>query len=54
MVLRLAAEHPEVTRIRTENAQSNAAMLAINHAMGFRLHHEQTIWQIEVENCSSP
>lgn len=50
MVLRLAAEHPEVTRIRTENAQSNAAMLAINHAMGFRLHHEQTIWQIGVED----
>jgi mycothiol synthase len=49
MVLRLAAEHPEVTRIRTENAHSNAAMLAINHAMGFRLHHEQTIWQINVE-----
>ena len=49
MVLRLAAEHPEVTRIRTENAQSNAAMLGINHAMGFRLHHEQTIWQINVE-----
>ena len=49
MVLRLAAEHPEVTRIRTENAQSNAAMLAINHAMGFTLHHEQTIWQVDVE-----
>ncbi len=48
MVLRLAAERPEVTRIRTENAQSNAAMLAINHAMGFRLHHEQTIWQVDV------
>ena len=46
MVLRLAAEHPEVTRIRTENAQANAPMLAINHAMGFKLHHEQTIWQI--------
>ncbi len=49
MVLRLAAEHPEVTRIRTENAQSNAAMLSINHAMGFTLHHEQTIWQVDVE-----
>lgn len=47
MVLRLADERPEITRIRTENAHSNAPMLAINHAMGFKLRHEQTIWQIE-------
>lgn len=47
MVLRLADEHPEITRIWTENAHSNEPMLAINHAMGFKLHHEQTIWQIE-------
>ena len=49
MVLSLAGEHPEVTRIRTENAQANAPMLAINHAMGFTLHHEQTIWQTSTD-----
>ncbi len=50
MVLRLASEHPVVTRVRTENAHSNGPMLAINHAMGFKLHHEQTIWQIACED----
>lgn len=49
MVLRLASEHPAVTRVRTENAHSNGPMLAINHAMGFTVHHEQTIWQITCE-----
>ncbi len=49
MVLRLASEHPAVARVRTENAHSNGPMLAINHAMGFTVHHEQTIWQITCE-----
>lgn len=51
MVLRLAQEHPQVTRVRTENAHSNAPMLAINHAMGFKLHHEHTIWQIATQDA---
>ncbi len=42
----LLREHPEITRIRTGNASSNAHMLAINEAMGFRPHHHTTVWQI--------
>ncbi len=50
MVLRLASEHSAVTRVRTENAHSNGPMLAINTAMGFTVHHEQTIWQIACDD----
>lgn len=46
MVGRIMAERGEITRIRTENASANAPMLAINHAMGFTLHHTNTIWQV--------
>ncbi len=49
MVRHLTERHPEVARIRTGNANSNAPMLAINHAMGFTLHHDTTVWQVEVE-----
>lgn len=46
MAKRFVAEHPEVTRVWTGNAHNNAAMLAINHAMGFTEHHADTVWQI--------
>ncbi len=46
MVRRITGERPEIMRIRTENATANAPMLAINHAMGFTLHHTNTVWQI--------
>jgi GNAT superfamily N-acetyltransferase len=49
MAQRVLADHPEITRIRTGNANSNAPMLAINHAMGFTLHHIDTVWQIATE-----
>lgn len=41
----LVANHPEITRIRTGNANSNAPMLAINEEMGFKPHHHNTVWQ---------
>ena len=46
MARRMTTERPELARIRTENASANAPMLAINRAMGFGLHHTNTIWQI--------
>ncbi|MBO0730791.1 MAG: hypothetical protein J2P57_16155, partial [Acidimicrobiaceae bacterium] len=45
--LRLLDERPEVTTIETWNAGVNAAMLSINHAMGFRPVAEWQEWTLE-------
>jgi GNAT superfamily N-acetyltransferase len=45
--LRLIKERPEVTTIETWNAGVNAAMLAINDAMGFRPAAEWQEWTLE-------
>lgn len=45
--LRLLDERPEVTTIETWNAGGNAAMLAINDAMGFRPVAEWQQWTLE-------
>ena len=44
---RLRAEAPEVAILRTGNAQSNAAMLAINTEMGFQPSHLMGCWQAD-------
>ena len=49
MLLRLLDEKPEVVKIDTGNAGSNAPMLGINHAMGFRLVKVGGNWQGDVE-----
>jgi mycothiol synthase len=49
MIQKVLAERPVVKRIRTGNADSNAAMLAINHALGFKPYIAEIGWQIEVE-----
>jgi GNAT superfamily N-acetyltransferase len=43
--LRLA--YPDTIWLSTENAGSNEPMLAINHALGFRLHRTFTFYQID-------
>lgn len=48
MLLKLLPQLPQVRYIRTENAESNAAMLSINEEMGFRPYIENTIWQLDV------
>ena len=48
MLLKIRAELPEARRVRTGNAYSNAAMLAINDALGFTVTLTQTEWQAEV------
>lgn len=46
MVNRIMADLPAARFIRTENAGTNAPMLAINVGMGFRPAWEETIWQL--------
>lgn len=46
---RLRDERPEVRRVRTGNAFSNAPMLAINDALGFRVISAQTDWQAGID-----
>lgn len=41
--------HPDTTWISTENAGSNAPMLSINHALGYRLHRTFTFYQVAAE-----
>jgi RimJ/RimL family protein N-acetyltransferase len=45
MLDRLRAHRPEIVRVRTGNAFSNAPMLAINDALGFRVTASRTEWQ---------
>lgn len=47
MLQRILDERPEATEIRTGNADSNAAMLSINHQLGFAPYIAATTWQIE-------
>jgi GNAT superfamily N-acetyltransferase len=46
MLEHVRREYPEATWIITENAGSNAPMLSINHALGFRLHRTITVYQV--------
>lgn len=49
MTLRVLNERPQVTEIRTGNADSNDAMLGINKAMGYRPLIAQTTWELSVD-----
>ncbi|MCI2431569.1 GNAT family N-acetyltransferase [Candidatus Acetothermia bacterium] len=42
-------DRPQVKRIRTGNANSNAPMLKINYELGFKPYKSWTAWQIELE-----
>ena len=44
--LRLLAERPEVDYIETWNASTNAPMVSINRAMGFRTVAAWQEWQL--------
>lgn len=47
MLQRLRAERPDVQRVRTGNAFSNTAMLAINDRLGFEVISVRTEWQAD-------
>lgn len=48
MFERIMRERPQAVEIRTSNADSNDAMLAINRQLGFTPLETSTIWQVEV------
>ena len=52
MTLRVLDERPDVTNIRTGNADSNDAMLGINRQMGYRPLLGQTTWEVPVEEAA--
>ena len=47
MLERIRRERPDAQRIRTGNASSNAPMLAINDALGFKVVGTRTEWQVD-------
>ena len=53
MTLRVLDERPDVTNIRTGNADSNDAMLGINKEMGYRPLLGQTTWELPVETAAA-
>jgi GNAT superfamily N-acetyltransferase len=48
MLDRVHRERPEARVVRTGNADTNAPMLAINEALGFRVARATTVWQLDV------
>jgi mycothiol synthase len=50
MLERTWQQRPEVVRVRTENAFSNAPMLAINNALGFKVISMRAEWQADVKD----
>ncbi len=51
MLARIVEDRPEAKFVRTGNADSNAAMLGINHALGFKPYMSNCIWQVEVDKA---
>jgi GNAT superfamily N-acetyltransferase len=49
MIERIFDERRDVEDVRTGNADSNDAMLGINHALGFKPYIAHTQWQVPVE-----
>lgn len=49
MLVAVVRERPEVRRVRTGNATTNAPMLKINHELGFRPRLTRKDWQIDLE-----
>jgi mycothiol synthase len=53
MLERVLDDRPEVKRVRTENADSNAPMLKINQELGFRHYFAEYDWQVSVESVKA-
>lgn len=49
MLQRILDERPQAVDVRTTNADSNDAMLGINHALGFTKYHTNLYWQAPVD-----
>lgn len=50
MLTQILRERPQVEEIRTGNADSNAPMLKINRALGFKPYIAWVIWQVELDS----
>ncbi len=50
MLLKVREEYPQVEVVVTDNATTNAAMLAINSRLGFKFHKEWVSVQISRED----
>ena len=53
MLEKVLRERPQVKRVRTGNADSNAPMLAVNRALGFKPYLSETVWQLEREKLEA-
>jgi GNAT superfamily N-acetyltransferase len=53
MIERVLRERPDVQIIRTDNAETNAAMLNINYQLGFKHYCAQSAWQVELETVEA-
>ena len=47
------SKHPEVKRVQTGNATTNAPMLKINHQLGFRPRMTRKDWQVDLKQVLS-
>ena len=47
MLEKVIRERPQVTLVRTGNADSNAPMLHINWELGFKPYFSESVWQVE-------
>ena len=51
MLARIVRDRPKAKFVRTGNADSNAAMLGINHALGFTPYISRCVWQLDTEKA---
>ena len=51
MLARIVKDRPEAKFVRTGNADSNAAMLGINHALGFKPYLSNCVWQLDISKA---
>jgi GNAT superfamily N-acetyltransferase len=53
MLQKLIDERPQIKRVRTGNAHSNAPMLRINNQLGFKPLRTEILWQVSVEDAEA-
>lgn len=53
MLEKVLHDRPQVKRIRTSNAVTNAPMLKINTELGFMLHNRHTRWEVTPEGTEA-